>query len=187
MWLCPVCMSPRVTAPRVSVGEERRCPRSNAPKPSSPLRMGLWFTGSQPGTSCWADWLMGMFPLPSWTPSGVMLGFMAAGWRSQGGSMTIKSICTWSLRKVMLVKIIQGKLCDLASISFFIFYQLLWNHPLLRACSFLLVGHNVSQQSIIPYKICRWFLFFIANMILKKLFSAFNVNHSIYFLWCSNS
>lgn len=149
MSLCPVHMTSKLIASCLSVGDEGRCPRPNAPTPCSPHRMGLCFSGSLQGTSCWAGWQTEMCPWPSWTHSGVMLVCTAAGSRSPGGSMTIRSTHTWSWRKVTLLKMVQRyyELCYPA-LRFFCFRQLLWNSLLLRTghLGHSLVGHKVSNR-----------------------------------------
>lgn len=88
---CPVGMTPGFMVCSVSVGDKEHFLWANAQTPSSPLSMGLWGCVSPPGTSCWAGWQMGMSPWPSWMLSGATLVCTAAGSRSPGGSMTIKS------------------------------------------------------------------------------------------------
>lgn len=121
MSLCPASMTPNLRVSWVSVGDKRRCPCPNAPTPSSPPRMGLYNSGSPPGTSCWAGGQTETCPWPSWTLSGVVLVCTAAGLRSLGGSMTIRSTHTLSWRKVMLMKIIQGGSWTYSILRYFVY------------------------------------------------------------------
>lgn len=100
MWLCHAAMTPRAASARASAGDEGRCPCPNAPTPSCPPRTAGWPSGRAPGTSCGGGCPMEMCPWPSCMLSGEMLALTAAGWRSQGGSMTTRSTyaCVW--RKV---------------------------------------------------------------------------------------
>lgn len=100
MWLCLVTMTPGVAAARVSAGDEGRCPCPNAPTPSCPPRTAWWATDRAPGTSCKGSCWMETCLWPSCMLSGKMPALMAAGWRSQDGSMTTKSTYAWEWKKV---------------------------------------------------------------------------------------